>query len=112
MNRHDRSARDLTKINLYKFLERYLRYYYCEIIIIINFVKFLQLQAQQHASSVEREGSVSPVDMLGDDFNAGQRAFMDSVRSRGGRLVVATHHRTANNHKELTVVRGEYLEVH
>lgn len=26
-------------------------------------------------------------------------------------MVVVTHPRTKNNHKELTVVRGEYLEV-
>jgi len=60
---------------------------------------------------VDRERSVSPVEMMNDDFGSGQRAFMDSVRSRGGRVVVVTHPRTANNHKELTVVRGEYLEV-
>ena len=59
----------------------------------------------------ERERSLSPVDMMGDEFSSGQRAFVDSVRQHGGKLVVVTHHRTANNHKELTVVRGEYLEV-
>ena len=67
-------------------------------------------QAEQRARE-SRERSLSPVDIAGDEFNAGQRAFVDSVRSRGGRIVVVTHPRTANNHKELTVVRGEYLEV-
>lgn len=33
------------------------------------------------------------------------------VASRGGRVVRVTYPRTANNDKELTVVRGEYLEV-
>jgi hypothetical protein len=67
-------------------------------------------EAEQRARE-SRERSISPVDMAGDDFSSGQRAFMDSVRSHGGRVVVVTHPRTANNHKELTVVRGEYLEV-
>ena len=59
-----------------------------------------------------RDRSISPEDIgMGDEFSSGQRAFVDSVRSRGGRVVVVTHPRTANNHKELTVVRGEYLEV-
>ncbi|XP_021962658.1 epidermal growth factor receptor kinase substrate 8-like protein 1 isoform X2 [Folsomia candida] len=79
---------------------------------------YLQQQQQQRnaaaaaaAAAAERQGSVSPVEMPGDDFGAGQRAFLDSIRSRGGRMVVVTHPRTKNNHKELTVVRGEYLEV-
>jgi len=63
------------------------------------------------AAAADRERSISPVEMPGDDFGAGQRAFLDTIRSRGGRVVVVTHPRTANNHKELTVVRGEYLEV-
>ncbi|CAG7731428.1 unnamed protein product [Allacma fusca] len=69
-------------------------------------VKEMQMPVDRH-----QRRSISPVDMMGDEFGSGQRAFMDSVRSRGGKIVVVTHHRTANNHKELTVVRGEYLEV-
>lgn len=60
---------------------------------------------------MERERSISPVEIMPDDFASGQRAFVDSIRARGGRVVMVTHPRTANNHKELTVVRGEYLEV-
>lgn len=66
---------------------------------------------QQRRVESSRDRSISPVEMTGDDFSAGQRAFVDSVRSHGGRVVVVSHPRTANNHKELTVVRGEYLEV-
>lgn len=38
-------------------------------------------------------------------------AWLDEVQSRGGKVVQVTYPRTANNDKELTVVRGEYLEV-
>ncbi|CAL8085813.1 unnamed protein product [Orchesella dallaii] len=73
------------------------------------------IQAAQHeanARRVERERLISPVERIPDDFASGQRAFVDSIRGRCGRVVVmVTHPRTANNHKELTVVRGEYLEV-
>lgn len=74
-----------------------------------NYEFLLILQADQRR--VERERSISPVEIMPDDFASGQRAFVDSIRARGGRVVMVTHPRTANNHKELTVVRGEYLEV-
>lgn len=38
-------------------------------------------------------------------------AWLGEVQARGGKLVQVTYPRTANNDKELTVVRGEYLEV-
>lgn len=38
-------------------------------------------------------------------------AWVENVRARGGRVVQGTHPRTANNDKELSVVRGEFLEV-
>lgn len=38
-------------------------------------------------------------------------AWARGVAARGGRVVRVTYPRTANNDKELTVVRGEYLEV-
>lgn len=38
-------------------------------------------------------------------------AWAEEVVARGGRVVRVTYPRTANNDKELTVVRGEYLEV-
>lgn len=37
--------------------------------------------------------------------------WLADVQARGGKLVQVTYPRTANNDKELTVVRGEYLEV-
>ncbi|XP_050678399.1 epidermal growth factor receptor kinase substrate 8-like isoform X2 [Leptidea sinapis] len=59
------------------------------------------------ASSPERETqyrSERDEDDLGE-------AWARGVTARGGRVVRVTYPRTANNDKELTVVRGEYLEV-
>ncbi|CAG9570244.1 unnamed protein product [Danaus chrysippus] len=59
------------------------------------------------ASSPEREPPYRPdrdEDELGE-------AWARGVAARGGRVVRVTYPRTANNDKELTVVRGEYLEV-
>lgn len=46
--------------------------------------------------------------MVADDLG---EAWARGVMARGGRVVRVTYPRTANNDKELTVVRGEYLEV-
>lgn len=55
--------------------------------------------------SIERNG--------GEDrgFGRGQEGFLDDLQARGANVVQVTYPRTANNDKELTVVRGEYLEV-
>lgn len=37
--------------------------------------------------------------------------WLDEIIARGGKIVQVTYPRTANNDKELTVSRGEYLEV-
>lgn len=39
------------------------------------------------------------------------QAWAEDVVARGGKVVRVTYPRTANNDKELTVVKGEYLEV-
>jgi epidermal growth factor receptor kinase substrate 8 len=55
--------------------------------------------------SIERNG--------GEDrgFGRSQEGFLDDLQARGANIVQVTYPRTANNDKELTVVRGEYLEV-
>ncbi|KAH9644958.1 hypothetical protein HF086_003288, partial [Spodoptera exigua] len=58
------------------------------------------------ASSPDRE----PYRGDRDDDDLGE-AWARGVMARGGRVVRVTYPRTANNDKELTVVRGEYLEV-
>jgi len=44
-------------------------------------------------------------------FEGEQRAFAGDLLAAGCRVVQGTYPRTANNEKELTVVRGEFLEV-
>ncbi|XP_066949900.1 epidermal growth factor receptor kinase substrate 8-like isoform X3 [Macrobrachium rosenbergii] len=44
-------------------------------------------------------------------FEKHQRQWLSELKSRGAKVVQVTYPRTANNDKELTVVRGEYLEV-
>ncbi|KAG7156838.1 Epidermal growth factor receptor kinase substrate 8-like protein 2-like, partial [Homarus americanus] len=43
-------------------------------------------------------------------FEKHQRQWLNDLKSRGAKIVQVTYPRTANNDKELTVVRGEYLE--
>ena len=40
-----------------------------------------------------------------------QRGWISELQNRGCRVVQVTYPRTANNEKELSVVRGEFLEV-
>lgn len=44
-------------------------------------------------------------------FEKHQRQWLNELKARGAKIVQVTYPRTANNDKELTVVRGEYLEV-
>ena len=39
-----------------------------------------------------------------------ERTWLEQMRARGSRVVQVTYPRTANNPKELTVNRGEFLE--
>lgn len=43
--------------------------------------------------------------------NGATSGMLDEIVARGGKIVQVTYPRTANNDKELTVVRGEHLEV-
>ncbi|CAD6195138.1 unnamed protein product [Caenorhabditis auriculariae] len=63
-------------------------------------------------SPAQRQPPYSNVRVVVDaDTSPRQQAFIDDVVSRAGKLVVATFDRVAQNPKELTVSRGEYLEV-
>ncbi|XP_057374617.1 epidermal growth factor receptor kinase substrate 8-like [Daphnia carinata] len=44
-------------------------------------------------------------------FEHQQRRWLSELKARNAKIVQVTYPRTANNDKELTVVRGEYLEV-
>ncbi|KAK0169913.1 hypothetical protein PV328_010544 [Microctonus aethiopoides] len=56
--------------------------------------------------SIERGPRGAPV-----TIDRAQEAWLDDLLSRHVKIVQVTYPRTANNDKELTVVRGEYLEV-
>lgn len=44
-------------------------------------------------------------------FEHHQRRWLAELKARNAKIVQVTYPRTANNDRELTVVRGEYLEV-
>jgi len=64
-----------------------------------------ELPGRTAASDDEDENSYE------DYKNSEQRDWADSLLSRGYRVVRVTYPRTANNEKEMTVARGEFLEV-
>ncbi|XP_031835428.1 epidermal growth factor receptor kinase substrate 8 isoform X2 [Nomia melanderi] len=47
----------------------------------------------------------------GAGMDRAQEAWLDDLMARHAKIVQVTYPRTANNDKELTVVRGEYLEI-
>lgn len=55
------------------------------------------------ADSIERNG--------GRELHRDQVRWLEDLRNRGAKIVQVTYPRTANNDKELTVIRGEYLEI-
>ncbi|CAH1153237.1 unnamed protein product [Phaedon cochleariae] len=44
-------------------------------------------------------------------FGRNQEGFLEELQNRGANIVQVTYPRTANNDKELTVARGEFLEI-
>lgn len=60
--------------------------------------------------SIERNGGLTDVTVAApSEVNA--TAWLESLATRGAKVVQVTYPRTANNDKELTVARGEYLEI-
>lgn len=57
------------------------------------------------ADSIERNGG------NGERFERTQARWLEDLKSQGSKIVQVTYPRTANNDKELTVIRGEFLEV-
>lgn len=64
-------------------------------------------------STAKSDISVDSIEIKGDEkgFGMGQERFLEELQNRGAHIVQVTYPRTANNDKELTVVRGEFLEV-
>lgn len=60
------------------------------------------------ADSIERSGHVSDSQAR---FERTQAGWLEDLIDRNVKIVRVTYPRTANNDKELTVIRGEYLEI-
>lgn len=60
--------------------------------------------------SIERNGGLTDVTITAPS-EANATAWLESLANRGAKIVQVTYPRTANNDKELTVSRGEYLEI-
>lgn len=61
------------------------------------------------ADSIERNNAGGVAG--GERFERAQARWLEDMRARGVKIVQVTYPRTANNDKELSVVRGELLEV-
>lgn len=65
----------------------------------------ISVRSDISADSIERNGTDER------SFKRIQDNWFDSLNKKNAQIVEVTYPRTANNEKELTVVRGEYLEV-
>lgn len=61
------------------------------------------------ADSIERNNAAGGPGS--ERFERAQARWLEDMRARGVKIVQVTYPRTANNDKELSVVRGELLEV-
>ncbi|GLV39392.1 uncharacterized protein CBL_13271 [Carabus blaptoides fortunei] len=63
--------------------------------------------------SVKSDISVDSIERCGneDRFDRSQDGWLEDLQTRGANIVQVTYPRTANNDKELTVARGEFLEI-
>lgn len=63
--------------------------------------------------SIERNGGLTDVTVTNpnESMIPSSSAWLESLAARGAKIVQVTYPRTANNDKELTVSRGEYLEI-
>lgn len=66
--------------------------------------------------SIERNGGGAGMMSIerastGNGMDSATEAWIEELQSREAKIVQVTYPRTANNDKELTVVRGEYLEI-
>lgn len=66
--------------------------------------------------SIERNGGATGMmsierDPSGSGHDPSTEAWIEELQARDAKIVQVTYPRTANNDKELTVVRGEFLEI-
>lgn len=86
---------------------------------VVNYIKTI-LFYRSHSPPSDRDFgprsdiSNDSIEKNGDPaarFEHQQRRWLAELKARNAKIVQVTYPRTANNDKELTVVRGEYLEV-
>ncbi|KAG1681730.1 Epidermal growth factor receptor kinase substrate 8 [Nymphon striatum] len=74
----------------------------------------IEVRSDFSADSIERGPSPGPGPIPVESsvqFERQQKQWVDDLRIRNCKIVQVKYPRTANNNKELTVVRGEFLEV-
>ncbi|XP_066158274.1 epidermal growth factor receptor kinase substrate 8-like [Euwallacea fornicatus] len=63
-------------------------------------------------STAKSDISLDSIEIKEDKgFGIGQERFLEDLQNKNANIVQVTYPRTANNDKELTVVRGEFLEI-
>ncbi len=73
--------------------------------------KDFSARSEISVDSIERNGGIAVVDRAPSAGDPQIEAWLEELQARDAKIVQVTYPRTANNDKELTVVRGEYLEV-
>lgn len=67
---------------------------------------------QRNGGQMAGASGILPVPMPSSNMeHQGADVWLENLRERNAKIVQVTYPRTANNEKELTVIRGEYLEV-
>lgn len=76
------------------------------------FKDFSAARSEISIDSIERNGGAALVDRAPSaGIDPQVEAWIEELQARDAKIVQVTYPRTANNDKELTVVRGEFLEV-
>lgn len=71
----------------------------------------MEYRSDISVDSIERSGVPPIMHDSQKNFERQQKLWLEELRSRDAKVVQVVFPRTANNDKELTVFRGEYLEV-
>lgn len=67
---------------------------------------------QRNGGQMAGASGMLPVPVLSSNMeHQGADVWLENLKERNAKIVQVTYPRTANNEKELTVIRGEYLEV-
>lgn len=75
--------------------------------------KDFSARSEISVDSIERNGGIAVVDRApsAGGLDPQLEAWLEDLQARDAKIVQVTYPRTANNDKELTVVRGEFLEI-